>query len=104
MTDPMDNHYPMDNRKYPPRRTLPAGFAHLLRIHRRAAGYGIREAAERLGIDRGHLSRIERGHRCPSPEVAERIAELYRLPIAVSDRLMAAAALTRAYGRSIGVR
>ena len=61
MTDPMDNHYPMDNRNYPPRRTLPAGFSHLLRIHRRAAGYGIREAAERLEIDRGHLSRIERG-------------------------------------------
>lgn len=43
-------------------------------------------------------------HPCPSPEVAERIAELYRLPIAISDRLMAAAAHTRAYGRSIGVR
>lgn len=27
-----------------------------------------------------------------------------RLPFAVSERLMAAAALTRAYGRSIGVR
>ena len=67
MTDAMDNHYPMDNREYPPRRTLPAGFANLLRIHRRAAGYGIREAAAIIGIDRGYLSRIERGHRCPSP-------------------------------------
>ena len=71
---------------------------------RRAAGYGIREAADIIGIDCGHLSRIERGQRCPSPEVAERIASLYRLPMAVSDRLMAAAALTREYGRSIGER
>ena len=44
------------------------------------------------------------GLRCPSPEVADRIAELYCLPIAISDRLMAAAALTRAYGRSIDMR
>ena len=73
-------------------------------LNRRAAGYGIREAADIIGIDRGYLSRIEHGHRCPSPEVAERIAELYRLPVAVTDRLMAAAALTRAYGRSIGIR
>jgi len=86
----------MDNRNSPPRRTLPAGFAHLLRLHRRAAGYGIREAADILGI--------ERGHRCPIPEVAERIAALYRLPVAITDRLMAAAALTRACGGSIGVR
>ena len=50
LTDAMDNRYPMDNRKYPPRSTLPAGFAYLLRFHRRAAGYGIREAAERIGI------------------------------------------------------
>jgi transcriptional regulator with XRE-family HTH domain len=103
MTDLMGNRYLMDNRQYPPRRTLSAGFAHLPRLHRRAAGYGIREAADIMGIDRGYLSRIERGHRCPSPAVAERIAELYCLPIAISDSLMAAAALTRAYGRSIGV-
>lgn len=62
------------------------------------------EAADIIGIDRGHLSRIERGHRCPSPEVAERIATLYQLPIATSDRLMAAAALTRAYGRPANLR
>ena len=59
---------PIDNRKYPPRRTLPAGFAHLLRLHRRAAGYGMREAADILEIDRGHLSRIERGLRAPAPK------------------------------------
>lgn len=68
------------------------------------AGYGIREPANAIGTNGGHLSRIECGHRCPSPEVAERIASLYRLPIAVSDRLMAAAALTREFGRSMGVR
>ena len=88
----------------PTPRTIDEEFANRLRPHRRAAGCRIREAAERLEIDRGYLSRIERGLRCPSPQVADRIAEVYRLPIGMSDRLMATAAHTRAYWRSIGVR
>lgn len=37
---------------------------------RAATGWSIREFAERTGINRGDLSRIERGRMCPSREQA----------------------------------
>lgn len=44
---------------------------------RRAAGYNIDEAAEKLNIPMGYLSHIENGKRSVSPERAKDIATLY---------------------------
>lgn len=40
-----------------------------LRAMREAAGIGIRELAVAIGRDRGHLSRVERGDRDPTPAI-----------------------------------
>lgn len=38
---------------------------------------GLREAARRLDMDPGYLSRIETGHATPGAALAEKIAQLY---------------------------
>jgi len=40
-----------------------------------------KEAARRLGIDAGNLSRIERGLQQPRPDLARRISMLYGVPL-----------------------
>lgn len=45
-----------------------------LRAAREAAGLGLREAAERAGIDPAHLSRVERGTKQLSVDALYRLA------------------------------
>ncbi len=51
--------------------------ASLLRELRRAQGRSLRSAANDLGLAPSYLSRLERGQRRPTPEVAERLANYY---------------------------
>jgi predicted transcriptional regulator len=44
---------------------------------RGAIGLSIRELAERTGINRGEISRIERGRSCPSPDQARRLLDAF---------------------------
>lgn len=39
--------------------------------------------AESIGITQSHLSQIEHGHKKPSMELLERIADGYKIPLAV---------------------
>jgi transcriptional regulator with XRE-family HTH domain len=48
-----------------------------LRSLRVEKGLALREVARQLGIDAGHLSRIERGDAVPSADLAARIAQWY---------------------------
>lgn len=43
---------------------------------RRSAGMSIRDMAEATGINRGTLSKIERGQACPTPSEAHRLLQL----------------------------
>ena len=52
------------------RHTLPLPVAEALRSARARRGWSVREAAHHVGISFGHLSMLERGHRCPSLTVA----------------------------------
>ena len=45
---------------------------------RSALGLSIRDMAEQTGINRGDLSKIERGIACPTPKQAARILALSR--------------------------
>lgn len=64
-----------------------------LRECRRDMGFNIREAAEEIGVGVGTLQMAESGVRVPSPRVAKRIADFYKLkpsdfwPIAPRDRV-----------------
>ncbi|MDX2708088.1 helix-turn-helix transcriptional regulator [Streptomyces sp. PA03-6a] len=61
------------------RRTPPDGYGPMLRAAREQAGLGLREAARRTGITASYAAKLERGVRCPSLVVAERLAALYGL-------------------------
>jgi transcriptional regulator with XRE-family HTH domain len=49
----------------------------VLRQLREANGSSLRAAAQDLGLDPSHLSRVERGEKKPSPDVSERMARYY---------------------------
>lgn len=61
------------------RRTPPPGFGAILTAARQAAGLGVREAARSVGIDAGHMSRLESEERSPSLTVARRLVEVLNL-------------------------
>jgi transcriptional regulator with XRE-family HTH domain len=50
-----------------------------LRVVRRARGMGLRECAERAGIDPGHLSRVERGEAALSVDSLTQLARVLGL-------------------------
>lgn len=52
----------------------------VLRELRRQRGQSLREAASDLGIDSSQLSRLERGERALSRDVAERLSAYYDVP------------------------
>lgn len=52
-----------------------------LRTARLAEGHSQQAAAGRLGIDRGHLSKLERGKARPSVDVAARASDVYEVPM-----------------------
>lgn len=58
---------------------LPAELRERLRVARLANGLGYRRLAYRTGVDRRHLSRIEKGIRRPSFQVALAITVALRL-------------------------
>ena len=82
------------NDRYTQRRTIPPELGAELRAARVTQGLGIREAARLVGTDRGYLSRIERGLRCPRPAMALVMVSVYALDERVATRLMAEASLT----------
>jgi transcriptional regulator with XRE-family HTH domain len=51
--------------------------ASLLRELRRKQGKSLRAAAEDLGVAPSHLSRLERGEKTASPQLARKAAEYY---------------------------
>jgi transcriptional regulator with XRE-family HTH domain len=51
--------------------------ANLLRELRRKQGKSLRTAAGELGVAPSHLSRLERGEKTASPQLARRAAEYY---------------------------
>ena len=53
-----------------------------LRRWRRAVGLSLAQAAERVGISKGYLSRIETGMASPSIAVLNRLSEAYGAPLA----------------------
>ena len=57
-------------------------FGGYVRALRRASGRGLRVAARELGVDAGHLSRIENGF-VASPAIAlvRKLATMYRAPL-----------------------
>jgi transcriptional regulator with XRE-family HTH domain len=59
--------------------------AELLRDLRRSRGESLREAANGLGIDPSHLSRIERGQKQASEPLRERAAKYYAVDDVVLD-------------------
>lgn len=73
------------------RRTPPAGLGPMLNRARLRAGLRGTEAARLVGISRQYLVRLESGQRCPSLEVAERLAEVLALTDGERTELMAAA-------------
>lgn len=85
---------PTGNPAFPSRRTLPSDLASELRTARQRL-FGIRHGAKVLGIDRGYLSRLERGLRCPGRGVAERLIAVLGLDEDVADALRREADLTR---------
>jgi transcriptional regulator with XRE-family HTH domain len=74
------------------RRTPPAGLGRMLNEARLRAGLRGTEAARLTGVSRQYLVRLETGQRCPSVEVAERLAVVLQLTGAEAGKLMAAAA------------
>lgn len=73
------------------RRTPPAGLGEMLGRARMRVGLRGTEAARLVGISRQYLVRLESGQRCPSVDVAERLAEVLGLADAERAELMAAA-------------
>lgn len=51
-----------------------------LKLTRRAHGWSQKEAAARLGLSQPYLSMLENGNRPLSPQLARRVARVYRLP------------------------
>lgn len=61
------------------RRTPPTEFGPTLRDARERAGLGPAETARRAGVTASYLAKLERGARCPSVTVAERLAAVLGL-------------------------
>jgi DNA-binding XRE family transcriptional regulator len=74
------------------RRVPPPELGRMLGEARMRAGLRGTEAARLTGVSRQYLVRLETGQRCPSVEVAERLAVVLRLTGAEAGKLMAAAA------------
>ena len=84
----------MDNaaeRTYSDRHTIPADLAAALRGARQDRGLGLREVAGLVGVDAGHLSRIERAERCPSVAVAAHLVAKLKLAPDLAARLLVVA-------------
>jgi DNA-binding XRE family transcriptional regulator len=82
---------PHAKRVYPPRRELPADVAGMVATARRRRGWGVREAARRIGVSPGTIVHLEKGRRAPSVIVAENIIDAYRLPDESAEMLLAVA-------------
>jgi transcriptional regulator with XRE-family HTH domain len=73
------------------RRVPPTGLGEMLNRVRLRAGLRGTEAARLAGVSRQYLVRLETGQRCPSVDVAERLAEVLGLTGPECAELMAAA-------------
>ncbi len=82
-------HSPIGNAGYIDYRLLPIDVATSLRAARLEQDIGLREAACKIGIDPGYLSRLERGHRAPRIGVAQQIIWSLDLDDDLADRLLA---------------
>ena len=89
--DPVGNVAPMDNAN---RKTLPTTVAAGVGMALTRTGMTFRQAAAKIGTDVGHLHRITRGTRCPSPDVARRLIAVLDLDSATATRLREVAATT----------
>lgn len=67
-----------DIKPVPPDAALAARLIHL----RQARGWSLEELADRSGISRASLSRIERGETSPTAHVLGQLAAVYRIPMA----------------------
>jgi transcriptional regulator with XRE-family HTH domain len=68
--------------------SLPPELRQKLREARLAKGLGFKRLARRAGVDRAHLSRVERGLRMPSVAVAELVAKALELDAATTAWLV----------------
>lgn len=73
------------------RRTPPAGLGDALRQAREAVGLSQGAVAATLGVGPDYVSKLERGERCPSDEVAQALAAVLELSAAGAALLTAAA-------------
>lgn len=53
----------------------------MIREHRTKKGYSVQALADKIGIKRPNLSRLEHGHHQPSLETLEKIAEALEIPV-----------------------
>lgn len=83
----------------PVRHVPPAEVSQMLARARMRRGWRLREAAARLGISAGYLSRLECGQRAPSVRMARRLAEGLRLTDAERAELYAVAVTDEDRGR-----
>jgi len=67
------------------RRSRPMKFGSTLRRLRQRADLGLKAVAPQVKVSYTYLSKIENGHKTPSPELIERLCELYQ---ADSDELI----------------
>ena len=58
----------------------PEAVGAVLRAHRLARGLSYESAANRAGVDRTHISLVERGKRKPTIEAVTRLLIVYRVP------------------------
>jgi ribosome-binding protein aMBF1 (putative translation factor) len=71
--------------------TLPQDLAFTIAAARRARGWSCRQAAAEVGISPAHMSRLERGIRCPSVAVAEDLIRVLQLDPEDASRLLTVA-------------
>lgn len=57
-----------------------------IRALRRASGIGLRELEQRTGLDKGYLSKLERGQRGASPATLRHIATAMNVPLEAITR------------------
>ena len=81
----------MDNTS---RKTLPSPVATGVASALNRSGMTFRQAAAEIGTDVGHIHRITRGTRCPSPDVAQRLIEVLDLDPVTAAGLKELAATT----------
>ncbi|MFE7856011.1 multiprotein-bridging factor 1 family protein [Streptomyces sp. NPDC057403] len=73
------------------RRTPPVGLGDALRCAREDAGLSQGAVAASIGVRADYISKLERGQRCPSVEVAESLVGILNLSEAGAALLRAAA-------------